>query len=240
MPEQIMNDDKPKVSATGLQAYETCPRLYYYTSIVRLPHPYQRALDQGTNIHRVVEDGLRGKGLPAEHEVDPWARQYLVNFRDSRFMSASPLHIEKSFALALPYGTVRGRIDTIYAHTDPATGRAWWEIVDFKSGHPENREDVEHKLQLTLYALAVHRLFDQSDIEYTYFYLRNAAAHTFPVAPDLFTQVEGRLERIFTGIAQERWDPGDKCACWVCRTPHARIQRYESWWWSTRGRKPQE
>lgn len=232
-----LNSEKPKVSVSALQAYEVCPRLYYFTSIVRLPHPYQRALDQGTNIHKIVEDGLRGLGLPEIDAVQPWAREYLVNFRDSRFLRKPPLHIEKSFALELPAGTVSGRIDTIFEHLDDETGRRWWEIVDFKSGRPESRADVESRLQLNLYALAVKRVFEQPDIEYTYFYLRDAACHTFSVQPDLFDQVESRAERIFGGIVAEQWDPTPGCTCWVCRQPIAEVRSYEAWWWRKRAEK---
>jgi CRISPR/Cas system-associated exonuclease Cas4 (RecB family) len=232
-----MAGDKPKVSVTALQSYEACPRLYYYTSIVRLPHPYQRALDEGTNIHKIVEDGLRGRGLPSPGAVEPWARQYLANFQNSRFLEKPPLHIEKSFALELPYGTVRGRIDTIYEHVEEGTGRHWWEIVDFKSGRPESRDTVEARLQLNLYALAVNRLFAQEDIEYTYFYLRDAACHTFPVQPELFRRVETRVERIFAGIAAERWDPTPGCTCWVCRKPRSEVRSYEAWWWRKQAEK---
>lgn len=235
-----MGNKKLKVSVTALQAYEVCPRLYYFTSIVRLPHPYQRALDEGTNIHKIVEDGLRGRGLPSIDAVQPWAREYLVNFRDSRFLQKPPLHIEKSFALELPYGTVRGRIDTIFEHLDGETGRRWWEIVDFKSGRPEKRTEVESRLQLNLYALAVNRVFEQPDIEYTYFYLRDAACHTFPVQPDLFERVEGRVERIFGGIAAEQWDPPPRCTCWVCRRPIEEVRSYEAWWWRKRAEKERE
>ncbi len=229
-----MEDDRLKVSVTALQTYEICPRMYYYTSIVRLPHPYQRALDEGTNIHKVIEDGLRGRGLPEVDTVDAWARQYLINFRDSRFISKSPLHIEKPFALELPSGTVRGRIDTIFEHVDGERGRQWWEIVDFKSGRPENRLDVERKLQLQLYALAVHRLFEQTDIEYTYFYLRDAACHTFEVRPELLESVERRVESIFEGIRARVWEPTPGCSCWVCRKPLREVRSYEAWWWRTR------
>ena len=232
-----MDSEKLKVSVTALQTYEACPRQYYFTSIVRLPHPYQRALDEGTNIHKIVEDGLRGQGLPSVDAVQPWARQYLVNFRDSRFLQKPPLHIEKSFALELPSGIVRGRIDTIFEHRDEDTGRRWWEIVDFKSGRPERRADVESRLQLNLYALAVKRVFEQPDIEYTYFYLRDAACHTFPVQPDLFGQVEGRVERIFDGIKAEQWDPTPGCTCWVCRRPIAEVRSYEAWWWRKQAEK---
>lgn len=228
-----MVSDTLKVSVTGLQSYEICPRLYYFTSIVRLPHPYQRALDQGTNIHKIVEDGLRGRGLPELDAVQPWARQYLTNFRDSRFLVQPPLHIEKSFTLELPYGTVRGRIDTIFEHLDEDTGRRWWEIVDFKSGRPERRADVESRLQLNLYALAVKRLFEQEDIEYTYFYLRDAACHTFPVQPELFRRVENRVAGLFEGISAGRWDATPGCDCWVCRKPTNEVRSYEAWWWRT-------
>jgi RecB family exonuclease len=222
---------RPRVSVTALQTYESCPRQYYYTSIVRLPHPYQRALDEGTNIHKLIEDGLRGRGLPAEDAVDDWARQYLVNFRDSRFMAHPPIQIEKSFALELPAGTVRGRIDTIYDRADAATGRRWWEIVDFKSGRSESRAAVESRLQLAVYALAVNRLFGQDDIDYTYFYLRDAAIHTFSAQPALFESVEQRVDRIFGGIAAENWEPAAGCRCWVCRMPLREVRSYESWWW---------
>jgi CRISPR/Cas system-associated exonuclease Cas4 (RecB family) len=235
-----MDSDKPKISVTALQAYEACPRLYYYTSIVRLPHPYQRSLDEGTNIHKIVEDGLRGRGLPSVDAVEPWARQYLANFRASRFLQQPPLHIEKSFKLKLPFGTVRGRIDTIYEHVDESSGRRWWEIVDFKSGRPERRADVESRLQLNLYALAVNRLFKQHDIEYTYFYLRDAACYTFPVQPDLLGRVEDRVERIFAGIAAAQWEPSRGCRCWVCRKPIDEVRSYEAWWWRKRAEKERD
>lgn len=235
-----MSDEPLKVSVTALQTYELCPRQYYFTSIVRLPHPYQRALDEGTNIHKIVEDGLRGRGLPSPEEIEPWAREYLENFRASRFLQAPPVHIEKSFSLELPYGVVRGRIDTIFEHRDDHSGRQWWEIVDFKSGRPEGRSEVESRLQLNLYALAVHRLFGQHDIEYTYFYLRNAACHTFPVQPELYERVESRIERIFDGIGAARWDPPLGCNCWVCRKSRSELRSYEAWWWRKEAQKEKE
>jgi hypothetical protein len=80
-------------------------------------------------------------------------------------------------------------------------------------------------------------VFEQPDIEYTYFYLRDAACHTFPVQPDLFDRVESRVERIFGGIAAEQWDPPSRCTCWVCRRPIEEVRSYEAWWWRKQAEK---
>jgi hypothetical protein len=220
---------------TGLATYEICPKQYYYTQIVPLRPPFQRALDRGTSIHSILEDLLRGKSIPHVDQLEPWARPYLSNFLISRFSLATPLYIEKPFRMDVRGGSIRGRIDTVFENRDH--GESSWEIVDFKSGRLETRDACLRKLQGKLYALAAQELWKVKRVTWSYFYLADGSIHSFQLdvgaAADAATRAGSALE----GIKAGRWEPVPGCTCWVCRLSPGELARGEAYWRRRRARE---
>lgn len=213
---------------TGLVTYEICPRQYYYTQIVPLRPPFQRALDRGTSIHSILEDLLRGKPVPGADQLPVWARPYLQNFLMSRLSLSAPLYVEKAFELKLPEGSIRGRIDTVFEHTN--AGSSGWEIVDFKSGRPEARDVSQAKLQGKLYALAAREIWKIPRVTWSYFYLADGSIHSFELDPAAAADATARAGRALEGIKAGQWEASAECTCWVCRLSPKEIARGEAYW----------
>jgi DNA helicase-2/ATP-dependent DNA helicase PcrA len=232
---RAQSPDRPSTSVTGLATYEICPKQYYYTNIVPLRPPFQRALDRGTNIHSILEDLLRGNSIPGVDQLETWARPYLSNFLISRFSLATPLYVEKPFRLELPGGSISGRIDSVFESRDG--GGASWEIVDFKSGRVETREACLAKLQGKLYALAAQELWKVQRVTWSYFYLADGSIHSFDLDPVAAADAAARAGRAMEGIKAERWEPTPGCTCWVCRLSPQEIARGEAYWKRRRPRK---
>ncbi len=150
-------------SVTNLVALAQCPLKFKWIHHDRLPRRPGVAARLGTEFHRKVEyhnlgvisldepplagfEGFETSGPAGDadgHRSDPWKA-----FEESRFSSIRAALAEVPFVLDIGGGVVRGKIDAIYSDDDGA-----WEIVDYKSGRPN--DDEARNVQLEAYALAI-------------------------------------------------------------------------------------
>jgi DNA helicase-2/ATP-dependent DNA helicase PcrA len=168
------------VSVTNLVALASCAQKFKWIHHDRLPRKPRRSAAFGTAFHRRIE--LHNLGVIAFEDAgsetydsiaepvpgrgegtDPWHL-----FETSRFQTETPIHIEAPFEIEIGDGSIRGKIDAIYASEEGS-----WEIVDYKSGRQRN--DPARKVQLEAYAIAAFdgsvspQTPDAIDVTFAYF-----------------------------------------------------------------------
>lgn len=205
-------EKRPTHSVTSLIVYETCPLQYHTTFIRKIPPPITRGMRTGTSIHALIARYFKHPERVSA-SVDPEIRAMLEIFTRSRF-SAAPAAVEQPFVLPFDHADVRGRIDVVLSR--PGGGL---EVVDFKSGGPRSRDELDRGLQLPLYALAIARRFDMrpDELAYTYYFLREGQEVTFTPSEQRFQQLATRVTGILQAIAEERFDPPPDCDCYACQ-----------------------
>lgn len=146
-------------SVTNLVLLAGCAQKFKWIHHDRLPQKPRRSAIFGTAFHRRIEmhnlgviafddpeteapDAGAAGEAEAQGAADPWKL-----FRDSRYWIETPIHIEAPFEISVGEGSIRGKIDAIYA-----TEGGGWEIVDYKSGR--DRSSPARNVQLEVYAIA--------------------------------------------------------------------------------------
>ncbi len=207
-------------SVTSLAVYEACPFQYYEAHVLGIPPPRTPAMKRGLSVHKLIADHYRGRQYLPE-TLDPAVRRLFEDFRESRF-NVPPVASEKSFRLQLERGDVRGRIDLVLPGQDREL-----ELVDFKSGQGDGRDDFGSHLQLPLYSLAAADLFEREaeDLTYTYYFLSDKVQMSFPATTAGFGALRRRIAGIMEGIQAERFEPTAGCACYACRRERQRHRR---------------
>lgn len=215
--------ERAAYSVTSLMVYEACPLQYWYAFVLGIPPPRTHAMVRGTNIHKLISNHYRQRELfPATLEPD--LQRMFDDFKASRF-NVVPVASEKPFTLALEHSDVRGRIDLVLPRED---GKL--EVVDFKSGHPQDRDSLTRHLQLPLYTLAVSSLYgkEPGDLAYTYYFLRDGAEVSFFPSPERMAEVRERVSSIIANIQAERFSPTPGCQCYACRLERRKPRRSPS------------
>jgi DNA helicase II / ATP-dependent DNA helicase PcrA len=222
------SDGRFRTSVTGLVTYATCGLRFRWEHIDRLPRRPSAAARRGVELHRKIELHHRGTvafddatpdfyddAIGADETPSPVGSAY-DRFLSSRFAEARPIMIETPFELSIGDGSIRGRIDAVYA-MDP-TG---WEIVDFKSGRPSRQE--ARKVQLEAYAIAANeaRLEGQdppasTTVTFAYFGGDEVVAETEVVDPAWLAAAATHLEDLVAGAANGPYEPQPGSACRYC------------------------
>lgn len=207
----MKDSPRPIYSVTSLLVYDACPWQYYYSFVLRVPPPVTPAMRRGTSVHKLIADRFRHPEL-VPTQLAPAVQRLLDNFTRSRF-NLTPIATEKRFVIPFQRADVRGRIDVVLPH-----GRGL-EIVDFKSGSGQGRDDLVHHLQLPLYALASRTLFDRpaDALKYTYYFLSDSTEISFDASEPGFAGLTARVETLLSGIDEGQFEPGLGCTCHACR-----------------------
>lgn len=182
-PPLIGDDGRVRLSFSRIDTYRTCPRMFRYRYVDRLPGKPAPALSFGTSIHEALERFYDRK-LPEEpseeelvgflydvwdssgfREVDRteqtrWYRQgQQVLRRYHRRVTGSyrlPVATEAWFELPFDDAVVVGSIDRV--DDDDGVLR----VVDYKTNkRVKDRDRVKRSLQLSIYALACEHLYGE-------------------------------------------------------------------------------
>ncbi len=182
-PPLIDEQGRVRLSFSRIDTYGTCPRMFRYRYIDRLPGKPAPALSFGTSIHEALERFYDRK-LPEEptedelvgflydawdssgfREVDRdeqarWYRQgqQVLRRYHRRVTGAYQLPVATEAWFELPFDTavVVGSIDRV----DDDDGEL--RVVDYKTNkRVKDRDRVKRSLQLSIYALACEHLYGQ-------------------------------------------------------------------------------
>jgi DNA helicase-2/ATP-dependent DNA helicase PcrA len=170
------------LSATAVEAYETCPLKFKIQRDWNIPGEIAASLHFGAAIHDALKDffdaycqgrprtreqllqifqqALADRHFDDQHQRDLYRNQgldQLEQFLESWGRGPLPqvFSTEKTFEVVIDRVRVRGRIDRM----DRIEGERI-TIVDYKTGNPKNEIDARKSLQLSIYALAARELWN--------------------------------------------------------------------------------
>ncbi|MEI6222654.1 MAG: ATP-dependent DNA helicase [bacterium] len=174
-------------SYSQLETFKVCPLQYKYSYMYRLPVPPAHPLTFGQSIHRTLKDFydriLIGQDEPT---LEFFLQRYEKNFdregflalshleehrdlgktmlekffNDNRHNFGSPFYLEKEFVYKItPDHALKGFLDRVDLYPD---GRI--EIIDYKTGElkdlEKKKKEAEKNMQLAIYALVGHEVFN--------------------------------------------------------------------------------
>jgi DNA helicase-2/ATP-dependent DNA helicase PcrA len=172
------------LSASAVMALAADEESFLAGLVRPMPRAPSPAAGRGTRFHAWVEarhgqqpmlgpDDLPGAaddGILSDDELDAMREAFLA----TPYAALVPAAVEAPFAVVLAGRVVRGRIDAVFQHVDPAGGPATWEVVDWKTGRAHDADP----LQLALYRLAwaEQQGVPPEQVAATFVYVRDGAA----------------------------------------------------------------
>lgn len=227
-----------QLSASAIDTYDRCPMKYLFGHVWGLSGGPQAAVTFGNLMHTTIKEFVARvhKGFrPEFSEVQEiYERNWSdAGFRDAyqreeykkagldqlrafcqSYLAAPPRVVaqERRFELALERNVVvTGRIDQI----NRAGSRNQVEIVDYKTGNPQDQKTADRSLQLSLYALGAREVLGYEPVRLTFYNLTtNEAVSTTRSAAEL-AEAEQRVLEVADEIRAQHFParPG-----FVCRT----------------------
>ncbi len=173
-----------------------CPLKYkfYYIDELReycKPKPYQsmgisvhsalyaffkqeeRAIDV---LHNLLRKHWIREGFKDREEERMWglkALSMLKNFFDTSNVYAKPIMLEEEFIVPFDSFILTGRIDRVDRRSDGS-----YEVIDYKTGEPMDKDKADSDLQMTIYAIAlVHGRKIEPDY-LTFYFLKDSTKMT--------------------------------------------------------------
>jgi DNA helicase-2/ATP-dependent DNA helicase PcrA len=226
------------LSATSIDAYDTCPLKYKLMHDWQIPGPASAAMLYGKIVHDVLGDIhkaiLAGRGR-SEGEVlqrfremmaaaafdDEYQRKLfevqgakqLSQYVAARAQEPPPaiLTVEKSFEMKVDGVRVRGRMDRV-DQLDAGQVR----VIDFKTGSAFDQEKADKSLQLSIYAIAARETLHAEPAELVIFNLEdNTAIHT-ERDEEALLETRAKIAEVAAGIGAEVFDPKPGFWCRWC------------------------
>lgn len=234
--------EKLLLSASAVETYKTCPlkfKLGHYSKVPTGPHP---ALTFGNIMHvcvkryfelrglgelrksktptfeemkKIYESQWRQAGFEDRYQEEAYKKAGLEQLRgfcdEHRDRDIKPLALERRFSLDLGDIILEGRIDQINA-----LGNGAVELVDYKTGTPQDQKKADQSLQLSLYALAARRELKLDPERLTFYNLTsNEAVSAIRTEKDL-EKAQETLREVAGEIRQRHFDPKPGYACKFC------------------------
>ena len=225
------------LSASAIQQYENCPLQYKLRYDWRLPEDATAALQFGSAMHlglKAYFDGVRAGRPPDEQTVlacfmdefskakiderfqrqlyEKDGREQLIAFLRSQHAQpkGTVVDTERRFRIEIGDARIKGRLDRV---DRAANGEI--TIVDYKTGKAKTQEDADDSLQLSVYALAAHKLgFAASSL--VLINLQNGTGIESRRTPDELRQAEARVSAIAAKIAAGQFEPKPGGGCVRC------------------------
>jgi DNA helicase II / ATP-dependent DNA helicase PcrA len=226
------------LSATSIDAYDTCPLKYKLLQDWRIPGPASASMVYGMIVHEMLRDVHQAiiAGRPrSEGEVLQRFRERLAEaaFDDDyqrtlfaqqgvrhlsaylTLLGAGPpppvLHAEKSFDVKLDGVCVRGRIDRV-DRLDGSRVR----VIDFKTGSPFDQKKADDSLQLSIYAIAARESLNADPAELVIHNLDDNSAVLTMRTEEALQETRAKIAEVAAGIAAEHFEPKPGFACGWC------------------------
>ena len=167
------------LSYSQIDTFKTCPLKYAYRYMLNVPTKPSHAANFGTSIHETLNDFYRALTNGGEVNFALMTKLYGENWISAGYDSGDhetarkaqglnmleefynsnsdpwivPKHLEKNFNIKVGEHMFTGRIDRIDEMPDGS-----FEVIDYKTGKSKAL-NVQHKLQMSIYALACRDIF---------------------------------------------------------------------------------
>lgn len=229
--------DGVMLSASDIDTYRTCPLKYKFARVFRIPQ--EPTLNQrfGILVHQVLERfhsdptrpgqslaemlGLlefgwrRGGFGGSEQEIQLRAKataaltRYFERFQEE---PSEPIAFERSFSFRLGPHLLRGRVDRV--DKLPEGG---FELIDYKTGPPKSRAQLEQDVQLSLYAVAAREAWDFDSARGAYYYVLDDAKVPVERGSGDRDWIEEIAMEVAEGILSQGFEPTPSYAgCAIC------------------------
>ncbi len=235
LPKTLLHDDHVELTVSQVKNYLDCPLDFYYKYVLSMPQEPGFTQTYGTIMHSLLEElnqcVLDGKkinhpalepGLIANwpqfgHASSAQRDRALEHAKkvfkrlcsDMATNPRRPLAIEESFKITLPELalTVRGRFDAVFPLGEGV------EIVDYKTSTsvdtPEKaKQRASSSEQLTLYALAWHRMHDELPALVTLDFIDTGERGSLKKTIRGIDGAVSRLQKVAEGIRSNQFPPG--------------------------------
>jgi RecB family exonuclease len=232
------SDLATRLSASAVQLYETCPLQFKLEREWRIPGELPAAMQYGATMHRVLrayydsvrfqrpmtEDDLIGffkadlaeAGLQDGYQYELYEEQgvaQLSEFLAARRQASAPevLHTEEFFEMKVSGVTVVGRIDRIDKLEDGTVA-----IVDYKTGKPQDQEDADESLQLSIYAVAAREKWGYKTDQVAFY---NLATNSQVVSRRSEIEIQdayAKVEEVANQVAAGQFQPKPGFHCTFC------------------------
>jgi DNA helicase-2/ATP-dependent DNA helicase PcrA len=183
-----------QLSPSGIDTLDSCPQKYLFSRAWGLRGGPAAAMSFGSVMHNTIKyfigELAKKRALPFEEvekkfELEWTSAGFEDDYQEQEYKKdglaqlrafhtttlASPPDViaqEKPFELPMENNIIlTGRMDQV---NRLAPGEE--EIVDYKTGRPRNEDKAKKDLQLSVYALAAHEMFDWNPLRLTFYNLQ--------------------------------------------------------------------
>ena len=218
------------LSATDIELYRTCPLKYKFARVFGIPQ--EQTINQrfGIVIHQVLER-FHAQGTSAGDEAGSlnrlmalfsaaWRKSGFgesddeLQFRERAVTSlrryharesssvASPKWVERKFDFQLGQHHLRGRVDRV-----DELPQGGYELIDYKTGAPKPKRELETDVQLAIYRLAARESWKLDGAAGSYWYVLDDEKVAVGSSPDDLERVEGTVVEVGEGILGQDFEP---------------------------------
>ena len=115
---------------------------------------------------------------------------------------ASPRWVERKFDFRIGQHHLRGRVDRV-----DALPEGGYELIDYKTGDPKPKRELEHDVQLAIYRLAARESWRLDGAAGSYWYVLADEKVDVGSSPDDLERVEGTVMEVGEGILGQDFEP---------------------------------
>ena len=218
------------LSATDIELYRTCPLKYKFARVFGIPQETTINQRFGIVIHQVLE---RFHAQQAAGEADAGSLERLMGlfaaawrrsgfgesddelqFREKAIEALHRYHarevasgshprwVERKFDFRIGPHHLRGRVDRV---DQLATGG--YELIDYKTGDPKPKQELETDVQLAIYRLAAREAWRLEGAAGSYWYVLADEKVAVGGSPDDLERVERVVLEVGEGILGQDFEP---------------------------------
>jgi len=227
-----------KLSPSGIDTLASCPQKYLFGRAWGLRGGPAAAMSFGSVMHNTIKyfigELAKRRVLPFEEVEKKFALEWTsAGFEDDyqeqeykkdglaqlcafhASVLASPPEViaqEKAFELPMENNVIlTGRMDQV---NRLAPGEE--EIVDYKTGRPRDEERAKKDLQLSVYALAAHEMFDWNPLQLTFYNLQTNQAVSAARDEKMLNKVRAEIQEAAADIRAGKFPPKPGYWCKFC------------------------
>lgn len=227
-----------RLSASAVQLYETCPLQFKLEREWRIPGEVPAAMQYGATMHRVLRayfDSVRydrpmpekdviaffvadlsDAGLQDGYQHELYEKQGIEQLKEFLYACRRGpiprvLHTEEFFEIKISGVTVAGRIDRIDQLDNGSIA-----IVDYKTGKPQEQEDADKSLQLSIYALAAREKWGYKAEQVAFYNLSNNSQVSTRRGDVELQEAKARVDEVAECVAAGKFEPKTGFHCGFC------------------------